>query len=66
MRVTVRVVAGETQDLDLPEGATYGDLIRAVGFNEHEATVLVDDRPVPEDAPVTADRVKVLRLVQGG
>jgi sulfur carrier protein len=66
MRVTARVVAGDRHDLDLPDSATYGDLIRAVGLNEHEATVLVDDRPVPEDAPVDAERVKVLRLVQGG
>jgi len=29
-------------------------------------SVLVDGRPVPEDRPVDADRVEVLRLVKGG
>ncbi|MFC7229397.1 small archaeal modifier protein 2 [Salinirubellus salinus] len=66
MRVTCDVVAGETHVLDLPDDAVYGDVIRAVGFSEHEAAVLVDDAPVPEDAPVAADRVRLLRLVQGG
>ena len=66
MRVTCEVVAGETHDLDLPDDAVYGDVIRAVGFSEHEAAVLVDDSPVPEDAPVAVERVRLLRLVQGG
>jgi sulfur carrier protein len=66
MRVTCEVVAGETHHLELPDDAVYGDVIRAVGLSEHEAAVLVDDSPVPEDAPVTAERVRLLRLVQGG
>jgi len=66
MRVTCEVVAGEVHRLELPDDAVYGDVIRAVGLSEHEAAVLVDDSPVPEDAPVTAETVRLLRLVQGG
>jgi len=65
MEVTVEVVGGECHDLSL-SSPTYGDLLRAVGLSEHEATVLVDGRPVPEDAPVETDNVRVLRLVTGG
>jgi sulfur carrier protein len=66
VQVVARVVAGESHELELSAEATYGDVVRAVGFNEHEVTVLVDDRPVPEDAPVETDTDRVLRLVQGG
>lgn len=65
-RVTAEVLGEDEYDLDLPEGATYADLLRAVDLNPHEASVLVDGRPVPEDAPVEADEVRVLRLIQGG
>lgn len=64
--VTVDVVGGDTHELDLDDDATYADLCRGVGYSPHEVSVLVDDRPVPEDQPVEADRVKVLRLVRGG
>lgn len=63
--VTVEVVGGDTYEVDR-EGATAADLLRAAGFNRHEATVLVEGRPVPDDAPIDADRVRVLRLVAGG
>jgi len=65
MEVTVEVVGGERHELSLAS-PTYGDLLAAVGLSEHEATALVDGRPVPEDAPVETDSVQVLRLVTGG
>ena len=65
MHVSVEVVGDATHEVDLDD-PTYGDLIRAVGFNRHEASVLVDGRPVPEDAAVEADHVQVLRLIKGG
>lgn len=64
--VTVEVLGDDEYELDLPRDATYGDLLAAVDLNPHRASVLVDGRPVPEDAPVEADSVRVLRLVQGG
>ena len=62
--VTVEVVGGETHEID--GGETYGDLLAAVGLNPHEATVLVDGRPVPEDSTVETESVRVLRLIKGG
>ena len=64
--VRAEVVGEGVEEVDLASDATYGDVLAALGFNPHEATVLVDDAPVPEDRPVDADRVRVLRLVKGG
>jgi sulfur carrier protein len=61
--VTVDVAGGETHEVT---GDTYGDLLAAVGLSPHAATVIVDDRPVPDDAPVDADYVEVVQLVKGG
>jgi len=66
MRVTVSVVGEDTHELDVDEGDTYADLLAPLAYSPHEVSVLVDGRPVPEDAPVEADRVEVLRLVKGG
>ena len=66
MRVTCEVVGEGTRDLELDADATYGDVLEAVDLSAHEASVLVDGSPVPEDAPVEADAVRVLRLIKGG
>lgn len=65
MSVTVSIVGGEDYEVVLTDG-TYGDLLSEVGLSPQEAAVLVDGRPVPEDAVVKAERVEVLRLIQGG
>jgi len=66
--VRAEVVGEGTREVRLDAGATYGDLLAALEFSPHEATVLLDDAPVPEDRPVDpdVDRVRVLRLVKGG
>jgi len=66
MRVTCEVVGEDTHDLELDADATYGDVLAAVDLSVHEASVLVDGAPVPADAPVEADAVRVLRLIKGG
>ncbi|MFB6074362.1 MAG: ubiquitin-like small modifier protein 2 [Haloarculaceae archaeon] len=66
MRVTVDVAGGETREVTLPGEATYADLLADVGLSPQEASVLVEGRPVPEDAPVEADAVRVVRLIKGG
>lgn len=66
MHVTAEVVGEQTHELDLTREATYADLLHEVGLNPHEATVLVDGRPVPDDGPVTVEHVRVLRLIKGG
>jgi peroxiredoxin Q/BCP len=65
MNVTVEVVGEESHDLEV-EDATYADLLAEVDLSPHEVSVMVDGRPVPEDQPVEADHVKVLRLIKGG
>lgn len=65
MRVTVSVAGEDVSEVEV-EDATYGDLLAAVGLSAQEAAVLVDGRPVPEDAAVDVDRVEVLRLIKGG
>ncbi|GAA0473110.1 small archaeal modifier protein 2 [Halococcus dombrowskii] len=62
--VTVDIVGGDTHEL-VVEG-TYGDLLDAVELSRHEATVLLDGRPVPADAAIDAESVRVLRLIKGG
>lgn len=66
MRVTCEVVGEGTRDLELAADATYGDVLEAVGLSRHEASVLVDGSPVPEDRRVDAESVRVLRLIEGG
>jgi sulfur carrier protein len=66
MRVTCEVLGQDTHHLDVDLDATYGDVLTAVGLSAQVATVLVDGSPVPEDRPVDAEAVRVLRLVTGG
>ena len=65
MQVTVEVKGEDTYEVEL-DAPTYADLLEAVDLSPHEASVLVDGRPVPEDQPVEADEVTVLRLIKGG
>jgi len=64
--VRAEVVGEGARELTLDADATYRDLLVALDFSPHEAAVLVDGVPVPEDRSVDADRVRVLRLVKGG
>ena len=66
MPVTVEVVGSETKRCTVADDATYADLIRTAGYHPQEATILVDGTPVPGDATVDTDRVRLLRLIQGG
>lgn len=66
MDVVVTVTGEEPREVTLPADATYGDLLEAVDRSRHEATVLVDGRPVPADAQIEAEEIAVLQLVEGG
>ncbi|MFA1609558.1 ubiquitin-like small modifier protein SAMP2 [Halobellus rubicundus] len=66
MRVRVEVVGEGETDVEVDDDGTYADVVRAVGYSPHETSVLVDGSPVPEDQPVEAERVRVLRLIKGG
>jgi len=66
MNVTVEVVGEDTREVTVDETATYADLVEAVDYNPQAVSVLVDGSPVPDDQPVEAAHVKVLRLIKGG
>ena len=66
MEVTVDVAGRETRTVDVEADATYADLLAIVGLSQHEAAVVVDGRPVPEDRLVDTEYAQVLRLIQGG
>ena len=65
MEVAVTIPGEATTTVEV-DGGTYGDVIEAAGLSVMEAAVLVDGQPVPEDAPVEAAAVTVLRLIHGG
>ena len=56
----------ELETLDAEGAATYADVLGALELSPHEVSVLVDGRPVPEDQPVEAETMTVLRLIKGG
>lgn len=66
MRVTVEIVGEGTREVAVDADATYADLLAPFDLSPHEVSVLVDGAPVPEDQPIEADRVRVLRLIRGG
>ena len=66
MEVVARVMNGDEHVLELPEEATYARLLDEIGENPEAAVVVVDGRPVPEDATVDAEEVEVMRTVSGG
>lgn len=65
MRVTLDVVGDDSHEFEVTD-ETYADLLADVGLSPHEVAVLVDGRPVPEDAPAEASHARVVRLVRGG
>ncbi|MFW5939227.1 MAG: ubiquitin-like small modifier protein SAMP2 [Halolamina sp.] len=66
MQLTVEIVGDDEHTVTVTDDADYAAVIREVGYSPHEVTVLVDGSPVPEDAPVEADTVRILRLIAGG
>ena len=66
MDVTVEVVSETTHQVSIDNGATYADLLAAIDYSPQEVSVLVDGSPVPEDQPVGAETVRVVRLIKGG
>ncbi|MEF8882082.1 MAG: ubiquitin-like small modifier protein 2 [Halapricum sp.] len=66
MRVTVDVVGEDTHEVEIDEEGTYADLLGPLEYSQHEVSIMVEGRPVPEDQSVETNRVRVVRLVQGG
>ncbi len=65
MDVTVDVVGGDTHEMTVTN-ETYAELLEPIGFSPHEVAILVDGQPVPEDQPVDAREIRVLRMIKGG
>lgn len=65
MTVTVELVGEQERAVD---GETYADLLGPFDVSVHEVSLLVDGRPVPEDETIPDDveRVRIIRLIQGG
>ena len=68
MKVTVKVFAGgvSSRDVDLPDGATYFDLLSFLKVNPETVVVFKDGVPVAFDSPVEPSRIEVMRVVSGG
>lgn len=69
MRLTVRLhgFSEKERSLDVADGATYEDLLRALDVPSETVVVFADQEPVPIDEPLDADReTRVVRVVSGG
>ncbi|MCB2102785.1 MAG: MoaD/ThiS family protein [Rhodobacterales bacterium] len=82
MRVRVRLIAldphgaapdglGGSRDLDLPDGATLADGLRALGLEGAGMMVMVNDGPVPPESRADhgladGDGITVFPPIQGG
>lgn len=66
MNVVADVKNGDVHEVELGEDAVYAEILDSLGLNPEAAVVLVDGRPVPEDAAVDAEEVVVMRTLSGG
>ncbi len=68
MKVTVKLFVGEvcSRDVEIPDGATYFDLLSFLKVNPETVVVFKDGVPVAFDSPVRGDRIEVMRVVSGG
>ena len=68
MKITVKLFVGEvsSRDLDLPDGATYFDLLSFLKVNPETVVVFRDGIPVAFDSTVVPSRIEVMRVVSGG
>jgi sulfur carrier protein len=63
--VNVTWVAGE-ETVSVTAAGTSADLCRAVDHSQHEVPAPVEGTPVPGDATVETEQVKLLWPVKGG
>lgn len=67
MTITVELLGEQRREVDA-DGGAYGDLLAPFDVSKHEVSILVDGRPVPEDAPIDdgVEEVQIVRLIKGG
>jgi len=63
--VTVEL-KGQKQEVNLPLGSDYEQLVNELKLNPEEVLVFVNNAAVPFDAPVLPGIVRVLKVVSGG
>ncbi|WP_424359357.1 MoaD/ThiS family protein [Methanocella sp. MCL-LM] len=68
MQVTVVVHAGRKarQEVDLPEGSSYFDLLNELKINPETVVVFKNGVPVAFDSAVESGTIDVMRVVSGG
>lgn len=54
------------RDVDLPDGATYFDLLSFLKVNPETVVIFRDGVPVAFDSAVAGDRIDIMRVVSGG
>ncbi|MGI0055075.1 MAG: MoaD/ThiS family protein [Thermoplasmata archaeon] len=70
MKIEIELVRAGRRDpraLDLPEGSTVRDALRAAGLFAEGSAVLVDGAPVPLDRPLAPfERLEIVPTFSGG
>ncbi len=68
MKLNVKLFMGEvsSRNVELPDGATYFDLLSLLHVNPETVVILNDGVPVAFDAEVKGRKVDVMRVVSGG
>jgi sulfur carrier protein ThiS len=67
VRVSFRPRRQEDRAVDLPAGATVGDLLQAVGQGAASTLAVRGSTPIPEDTPLVAgETVLLLSAFSGG
>jgi sulfur carrier protein len=68
LQVTVIIHAGRKarQEVELPEGSSYFDLLRDLKINPETVVVFRNGVPVAFDSAVEGGTIDVMRVVSGG
>lgn len=62
----VRLLPGGERPLEVEPGTTYGQVLARLGLSPETVVVLREGLPVPDDEPVAAGEIHVVRVVSGG
>ena len=68
MKLNVKLFKGEvsSQNVELPDGSTYFDLLSFLKINPETVVIFKDGIPVAFDATVEGKKVEIMRVVSGG
>jgi len=68
LKLNVKLFTGEvsSQNVELPDGSTYFDLLSFLKINPETVVIFKDGIPVAFDAMVEGKKVDIMRVVSGG